>query len=190
MDDTTVTGASVHPGRECGSHGAAVLLPAPAVPPGCPQRHERYGRGHGHRAAVRGPDAAEPSVADNNTRQRIRPITTEGKSRFDAGWSTLSLRRVTLAYVAAGVAFAAVFAGAWSAQAGDGFLPIRFLVLTVNFSWPVVLALSQLAALGRRDRLRFVGLYLVVFVVATAPRHVGRPRSGPAQPDRAMADLE
>ncbi|MEI8189744.1 MAG: hypothetical protein WCI75_08505 [candidate division NC10 bacterium] len=62
---------------------------------------------------------------------------------------------------------AAVFAGAWSVQAGDGFLPIRFLVLTVNFSWPVVLALSQLAALGRHDRLRFAVLYLLVFVAAT-----------------------
>ncbi len=120
-------------------------------------------------------DAAPPSVAPTPPSHPLRittlgsgsePITTEGKSRFERA-AALSLRRVMLAYVAAGVAFAAVFAGAWSAQAGDGFFLSRFLVLTVDFSWPVVLALSQLAALGRRDWLRFIGLYLLIFVAVT-----------------------
>ena len=116
------------------------------------------------------PPAATPPPSHSLRITKIspgsQPITTGDRNSLDRA-VTLSLRRVTLAYIAAGLVFAAVFAGAWSAQTGGGFLPIRFFVLTVDFSWPIVLAVSQLAALGWRDRLRFAVLYLVVFGVAT-----------------------
>jgi len=100
-----------------------------------------------------------------------RPAAATGGSRLERE-ATLSLRRVSLAYAAGGLAFAALIAGAWSAQAGGGFLSIRLLLrlllLTLFFAWPIVLALSQLAAFGWRDRLGYAALYLALSVTVGA----------------------
>ena len=168
MDDTTVTGVLLY----ILAVSAALTVPVSFFL----LRLYRRAVLKGMNVAAGIKDTAPPSVTPPppshalriaNTGRSLRPLTGEGKSWLD-GAVTLSLRRVALAYVAAGLAFAAVFAVAWSAQAGGGFLPIRFLLLTVDFSWPVVLALSQLVALGWRHRLRFTALYLVLFMVATA----------------------
>ncbi len=97
----------------------------------------------------------------------LGPPAAQSSSALDRE-ATRSLRRLALAYTVAGLVFAAVFAGVSAAQAGGGFLPIRYLILTVIFSWPIVLALIQLAALGWRDRVGAGVLYLAILAIVGA----------------------
>jgi hypothetical protein len=118
----------------------------------------------GARSAAQPPDPkAAPALPLQITDMTLtsRPAAAVGADLLDRE-VTRSLRRLMLAYTAAGLGFAAVFAAASSIQAGGGFYPIRFLVLMVNYSWPIVFALSLLAALGWRDRLEMAALYLIL----------------------------
>lgn len=75
------------------------------------------------------------------------------------------LRRSALTYLAGGCAFSLVVTAAFLVAAGDGFYPVRFLLLFWVFAWPALLAYNLVAAIGRRMQLLAAAAYLVVFLL-------------------------
>ncbi|HSB80346.1 MAG TPA: hypothetical protein VLM91_16315 [Candidatus Methylomirabilis sp.] len=72
------------------------------------------------------------------------------------------LWRAALVYLLAGLAYAIVLATPWMVFAEGGFIPTRFLWLLLCYSWPIVLAVSLVAATSRRERLLVGGIYLAI----------------------------
>lgn len=89
--------------------------------------------------------------------------------------ATQSLRRSTLIYVVGGLLYALVFASAWIAVSKGGFIPVRFLWLLVCYSWPVVLTTGLLLAMGRRQWITLIGVYVVALVLIAALALVRNP---------------
>jgi hypothetical protein len=73
-----------------------------------------------------------------------------------------SLWRAALVYAVAGLAYAIVLATPWMVFTEGGFIATRFVWLVACYSWPIVLALSLVAATSRRDRLLIGGVYYAI----------------------------
>jgi hypothetical protein len=119
-------------------------------------------RGMGKLAGVLAPEplAVGPSVAQPPALPAltITPLTPTSVlvTQNVAGWIdhtvTATLRRLALAYGLAGLVYALLFAIAWHGSPGMQIRPLGFLWTWGCYAWPVALAVSQVIALGWRER--------------------------------------
>jgi hypothetical protein len=75
-------------------------------------------------------------------------------------------RRAALVYACAAVAYGGVIAivTAWFADPDAPFLPVRLLLLTTLFAWPIVPTLAIVAGSLRRRKIAIAGCYAAVYV--------------------------
>jgi hypothetical protein len=79
-----------------------------------------------------------------------------------------SLRIAITIYTAAGLAYAAVMTGAWMVFTREygGFPLTRFVVLLLSYAWPIVLAVTIIAAVSARQRVLAAGIYFGLYALA------------------------
>src|SRR5438067_3437515 len=75
--------------------------------------------------------------------------------------------RSVLVYAVAGLCFGLTTSLVWLRATQIEFSPVRVLVTTIVFAWPVVLATNLLTAPNRGTQLRNVALYALVLGLAT-----------------------
>ncbi len=91
-------------------------------------------------------------------------LTTQNRVRRIDGAVTASLRRLALAYTLAGLAYALLFTVAWYVSTRVAVRPLAFLWVWACYTWPVALAISQIIALGWRERIGIVAAYFALLV--------------------------
>lgn len=83
-------------------------------------------------------------------------------------------RRAAAFYLAAGLTYGVVMAAAFLRSSGVEILPVRYLILTLNYSWPGVMAVMVVAAYDLRQRLAllagYFGLMAAAFLLASSER--------------------
>jgi hypothetical protein len=88
-----------------------------------------------------------------------------------------SLMALGVTYVAAGLAYALVFACAWTiVSGGDGFVLSRFLWLAVCYAWPTVIAVGIVFTLSRGQRIGLAGVYFLLLVLVAGYAAVRNPQ--------------
>lgn len=86
-----------------------------------------------------------------------------------------SLRKVTILYTIGGLAYAVILALPWMLLADGGFVLTRFLWLVLCYSWPIVIAVSLIAAMIKKDRLFIAGAYFAILIAVAMIALVKNP---------------
>lgn len=91
--------------------------------------------------------------------------------------------RVAQIYGLAALAYAAILGlvTGWLAEPAAPFRPLRFLLLTMVFGWPVVPTLAIVAGSVRRWKVAIASLYTVVFLALSVIATWGSPESSVGQ---------
>jgi hypothetical protein len=75
-----------------------------------------------------------------------------------------SLRKVSFVYMIGGLTYAVILAVPWMFFADGGFVLTRFLWLVLCYGWPMVIAVSLIAAMSNKDRLFIAGAYFAILI--------------------------
>lgn len=106
---------------------------------------------------------APPTLTMTTLNAASSLTTANAAARLDSRVTT-SLGRLALAYALAGLAYALVFTVAWFTSTQVQVRPLVFSWVWACYTWPVALAISQILALGWRERIGIVGIYFALLV--------------------------
>jgi hypothetical protein len=120
------------------------------------------------------PAVATPSISPHYSTETLRPIsfrehgaTLESNPQSERLYGDLVQApwQTAIIYAVAGLSYALVMTIVFLAAIGDGFYPLRFLVLFWYYAWPVVVTFWVVAASTWRARLIVVGVYFLILIL-------------------------
>jgi hypothetical protein len=123
------------------------------------------------KAGQRSTDDIPPAIPDKSTGRCI----SSGSEANNYLRATHSLRKVSIIYLIGGLAYAIILALPWMLLADGGFVLTRFLWLVLCYSWPVVIAVSLIAAMTQKDRLFIAGVYFAILIAVAMIAWVRNP---------------
>jgi hypothetical protein len=119
-----------------------------------------------------------PPVIPDKTTNEYDSSDSEESSYLRAAHS---LRKVSIIYLIGGLAYAIILSLPWTLLADGDFVFTRFLWLVFCYSWPIMIAVSLIRAMGTRDRLFFTGIYLAILTIMVIIALVRNPGLGAGQ---------